>query len=315
MRLEDLLPSPHVDADGHPLAGVLAVFQTPFDADGRIDRRTLEAEFDWLFANGADGLVFAMVSEVPRLASDERDEVAMLACRFAAGRGPTVISVGAESTAVAVRHARHAEAGGASAVMATPPGLYRVGDDELMRYFLDIAASVTIPLVVQDASGYLGAPLSIDLQARLQSELADRVMFKPEASPIGPRLSRLLESTDGTARAFDGTGGLHLIDNFRRGVVGTMPAGDLVWALSALWAALTAGDYPRAYRIAGPLALMVSMQTSLDAFVAIEKHLLVRQGVFSTATMRGPVGAGLDGQALDEVERLFELLQSAVYGD
>ncbi|HEY2173692.1 MAG TPA: dihydrodipicolinate synthase family protein [Mycobacteriales bacterium] len=314
MRPEDPLPSPYVGADGRALAGVLAVFQTPFEADGRIDRRTLEAEIDWLFANGADGLVFAMVSEVPRLASDERDEVAALACDLATGRGPTVISVGAESTAVAIRHARHAEDSGASAVMATPPGLYRVGDDELLRYFLDIAGSVTVPLVVQDASGYVGAPLSIELQARLQSELGDRVMFKPEARPIGPRLSRLLESTDGRARAFDGTGGLHLIDNFRRGVVGTMPAGDLVWALSAMWAALSAGDYPRAYRIAGPLALMVSMQTSLDAFVAIEKHLLVHQGVFPTATMRGPVGHGLDPQTLDEVERLFALLRSAVDG-
>ncbi len=296
------------------VSGVLAVFQTPYDADGRIDRSTLRAEFDWLFANGADGLVFAMVSEVLRLGSDERDEVAALACELAAGRGPVVISVGAESTAVALRHARYAEASGAGAVMATPPGLFRVGDDELMRYFLDIAAAVGVPLIVQDASGYVGTPLSIDLQARLHAELGDRVMFKPEGRPIGPRLSRLLELSGGKARIFDGTGGLHLIDNFRRGVVGTMPAGDLVWALSALWEALGAGDYPRAYRIAGPLALMVSLQTSLDAFVAIEKHLLVHQGVFPTSSMRGPVGDGLDDQTRDEVERLCDLLRSAVDG-
>jgi dihydrodipicolinate synthase/N-acetylneuraminate lyase len=70
------------------------------------------------------------------------------------------------------------------------------------------------------------------------------------------------------ARVFEGTGGLYLIDSFRRGVVGTMPAADLIWALSALWRALGHGDYARAYRLAGPLAQMIALQTSLDSFIA-----------------------------------------------
>src|SRR5581483_5015041 len=102
------------------LGGVLPVFQTPFGDDGEVDRATLEREFDWLFTNGADGVVLAMVSEVLRLASDERDELATLTCRLARDRGACVISVGAESTKVAVRHARHARDAGAHAVMATP---------------------------------------------------------------------------------------------------------------------------------------------------------------------------------------------------
>ncbi len=299
-------------ADGKGLAGVLAVFQTPFDADNRIDHPTLERLFDWLFANGADGVVFAMVSELLRLSSEERDEVATLACRLSRGRGACVISVGAESISTALRHARHAEDAGADAVMATPPVLHAVGDDELLRYFTAIAASVDIPLVVQDASGYVGPPLSIALQARLYGELGGKVMFKPEAPPIGPRLTRLLDATEGRARAFEGTGGLHLIDSFRRGAVGTMPAGDVVWALSAMWRALRGGDFARAYRMAGPLALLISLQTSLDSFVAVEKHLLARQGVFPSSTMRGPVGDVLDAQGREEADRLMDLLRSAV---
>jgi dihydrodipicolinate synthase/N-acetylneuraminate lyase len=303
---------PDLPQNANPIAGVLAVFQTPFDESGHVDGGALAHQFDWLFDNGADGLVFAMVSEVLRLSSDERDEVTALTCKLAAGRGATVVSVGAEATSVAIRHAKHAEDSGASAVMATPPGLHRVSDDELVRYFLTIGESVSLPLIVQDASGYVGTPLSIELQARLHSELGERVMFKPEAPPIGPRLTQLLDLTGGKARVFEGTGGLYLIDSFRRGVVGTMPAGDLVWALSALWAALCAGDYPRAYRIAGPLALMVSLQSSLDSFVAIEKHLLVKQGVLPSSVMRGPVGHGLDVHTYHEIERLMALLREAV---
>ena len=51
----------------------------------------------------------------------------------------------------------------------------------------------SLPLIVQDASGYLGRSLSIALQARLHAELGSRVMSKPEAPPIGPRLPRLMD--------------------------------------------------------------------------------------------------------------------------
>ena len=186
------------------LAGVLAVFQTPFDDRDRIDYPALEKLFDWIFANGADGVVFAMVSEILRLSSQERDEVATVACRLSRGRGSCVISVGAESLATALRHARHAADAGADAVMATPPLLHAAGDDELLRYFMAIAGSVDTPLIVQDASGYVGRPLSIALQARLHGELGGRVMFKPEAPPVGPRLTRLLAATGGPGQGLRG---------------------------------------------------------------------------------------------------------------
>ncbi|MER7007624.1 dihydrodipicolinate synthase family protein [Dactylosporangium sp. NPDC000555] len=294
------------------LGGVLAVFQTPFTADGAIDRPAMEQQFDWLFANGADGVVFGMVSEVLRLSSEERDDVARLACKLAEGRGHCVISVGAESTAVALRHARHAAACGATALMATPPALFPADDDQLFGYFSAIVQAVDVPLVVQDASGYVGASLSISLQSRLHAEFGDRVMFKPEAPPIGPRVTALFEATGGRARIFEGTGGLYLIDSFRRGAVGTMPAGETIWAQAALWRALRDGDFDRAYRIAGPLALLVSQQTSLDLFVAVEKRLLVRQGVLPADTMRGPTGAPVDAHMAEEMYRLIDLLRQAV---
>jgi 4-hydroxy-tetrahydrodipicolinate synthase len=294
------------------LGGVLPVFQTPFTGDGEVDRATLEREFDWLFANGAAGVVFAMVSEVLRLASGERDDLATLTCQLGRDRGVCVISVGAESTKIAVRHARHARDAGAHAVMATPPTLQPLGDDQLLRYFTTIAASVDIPLIVQDASGYVGNPLSLELQARLHRELGDRVLYKPEAPPVGLRLTRLLDATGQRARVFEGNGGLYLIDSFRRGAIGTMPAADLIWAISALWRALCAGDFARAYRLAGPLAQMIALQTSLDSFIAVEKHLLVRQGIFPSSAVRGPAGEVLDGQGREEVDRLMDMLRAVV---
>jgi 4-hydroxy-tetrahydrodipicolinate synthase len=102
------------------------------------------------------------------------------------------------------------------------------------------------------------------------------------------------------------------VDSFKRGVVGTMPGADLIRGLVPLWHALQAGAAEKADRIHGPLAALVSMQTSLDAFLAVEKHLLVRQGIFKNTLVRGPVGYRLDEETKREVERLFDRMLDAV---
>ncbi len=296
----------------HELAGVLPVFQTPYYADESIDFETLEREIDWLFAQAVDGVVMAMVSEILRLATDERCALAVSVCRLARDRGVVVISVGAECSRLAEYFACHAADCGAHALMAIPPVATALDDEQAFQYFARIAASVEIPLIVQDASGYVGRPLSMSLYQRLLDEFGPRIYFKPEATPIGPRLTALREATAGAAKVFEGTGGMALVDSYRRGVVGTIPGADLAWAIVALWQALRRGDDARAYRISLPLSSLISLQTGLDAFLAIEKHLLVKQGVFKNTIVRGPVSFQLDDETRSEVDRLFELLMQSV---
>jgi dihydrodipicolinate synthase/N-acetylneuraminate lyase len=296
-----------------PLRGVLPVFQTPFLADEAVDWEVLEGEIAWLLSRGADGVAMAMVSETLRLSEAERREAAERACRAARGRGCVVISVGAESSFVAERFARHAEECGATAVMAIPPVSVAAGEAELLAYYRRILEAISIPVIVQDASGYVGRPMPIPLQARLLDEYGpDRVLYKPEATPLGPNITALLEATGGRARVLEGSGGIALVESHRRGVTGTMPGADLIDAIVALWRALEAGDEATVNCISPPLSALVSLQTGLDGFLAVEKYLLVKQGVFKNTHVRGPVGYTLDEETRREVDRLFELLQAAV---
>jgi 4-hydroxy-tetrahydrodipicolinate synthase len=198
--------------------------------------------------------------------------------------------------------------------MAIPPVSVALGEDELIRYYQRIINATALPVIVQDASGYVGRPMSIALQARLMREFGgpQKVMFKPEATPIGPRLSALRDATDGKARIFEGTGGIALVDSFRRGIVGTMPGADLIRAIVALWRALVAGDDRRAYQISLPVSSLISMLSSLDGFLAVEKYLLVKQGIFRNTLVRGPVGYTLDEETRREVDRLFKLIGDAL---
>ena len=295
------------------LRGVFPVLQAPFDDDDHLDEAAIASEIEWVFRCGANGVVLGMVSELLRLTDDERFGFAESVCKRAVGMGPIVVSVGAESTSVAVHRAEHAATIGASAIMATPPiAVASVTDLELTQYYGAILRAVDLPLVVQDASGYVGRSLSIDLQVHLFDEFGDRVLFKPEGPPVGIAISSIMEQTHGGARIFEGLGGGALIESYRRGVVGSMPGADVCWAVIAVWRALESGDFRRAYEIAAPLSALLAMQTSLDAFVVIEKHLLVRQGVLPRALCRGPLGFAADGETLAEVDRLFDRLRWVV---
>jgi 4-hydroxy-tetrahydrodipicolinate synthase len=307
IRAIEVITMPTSSTDS--IQGVFPVIQTPFLSDEAIDGKTLQREVDWLFDCEVDGLVIGMVSEITRLTDAERDGLLGHLVRFTAGRGPVIASIGAESTAQAIRHAKAAERLGADALMATPPTSRHCPEEELIAYFRAIVAQTSRPVVVQDASGYLGYPIPIGVQAALWLEFPHRIIFKPEAPPVGSNISSLRNATDGRAKIFDGSGGIALVGNFHRGISGTMPGGDLAWATVALWRALQKKEEKLIRAIQGPLTSIIALQFSLDAFLAVEKFLLVEQGVFSNARTRGPVGHSLDDKTKEEVLNLFSLLK------
>ncbi|MFM7056092.1 MAG: dihydrodipicolinate synthase family protein [Planctomycetota bacterium] len=297
------------------LKGVLPILQTPFTADDRIDLPVLKAEIDWAYSLGADGIGTGMVSETYRLTQSERLELTERLAEFSGGRGAVFASVSAESSRQAVEYAIAAAQAGCDAVMAVPPMTTRLGPAALEGYFKAIADAIPIPLIVQDASGYTGQPVSLELCRRLLETYGpEKMLFKPEASPIGPNLSALRDATAGQARIFEGSGGILLIDSYRRGIAGTMPGMDLLDGIIALWNALQRGDDATAYQLWFPICGLVTLQlqAGLDGFLAIEKYLLVHRGLFASARRRNPNSWEADPETLAEVDRLYVLLQEAV---
>jgi dihydrodipicolinate synthase/N-acetylneuraminate lyase len=298
-----------------PLRGVLPIVHTPFDDNDEIDASDLRREIDWAFTVGAEGLGTGMVSELLRLTTDERVRLTELIVEFAAGRGAVFAGVGAESTKQACALAAAAERAGCDAVMATPPLTARVSAGSLLDYYRQLADAVALPVIVQDASGYIGQaiPLAvlIDLLALYGPE---KILFKPEAQPIGPKLSELRDASSGRAAIFEGSGGIALVDSFRRGIAGTMPGMDLLDGVVALWRALGAADEARAYQLYFPICALIALQlqAGLDGFLAIEKYLLVKRGIFRSARRREPNAWQLDAETQSEVDRLFAHLLDSV---
>jgi len=297
------------------LHGVLPIVHTPFTDSDEIDVATLQREIDWAYAQGADGLGTGMVSELLRLTYEERIALTHHIAQMSAGRGAVFAGVGAEATKQAIVYARAAEKAGCDAVMAVPPVMTASLTTHVVDYYCAIADAISLPVIVQDASGYVGKSIPISVYVQLLERFGpEKIVFKPEASPIGPNLSALRDATGGKARIFEGSGGILLVDSYRRGIAGTMPGMELLDAIVALWKALERGDDEAVYRIYYPICAIVAlqMQAGLDGFLAIEKDLLVKRGIFPSARRRKPYSWELDAETTAEIDRLFARLQLAI---
>jgi dihydrodipicolinate synthase/N-acetylneuraminate lyase len=293
--------------------GVYSVVQTPLDENDNIDQAIFKREIDWLIECGVKGLVLAMVSEVMRFSADERRLQWQSALKIINKRVPLIVSVGAESTAIAISLAKSAQADGATALMATPPAIFPATSDEIYTYYSEIIEAVKIPLIVQDASNYMGQPLDLELYGNLIEKYGtERVQFKPEAKPVKERAAALQEIAHGQARIFEGQSGIDLLDTHPLGLVGTMPGGEIPWAIIKLWNALESNDLELAKSIHNLVSQLVAFQQNIDGYVAVEKYLLVKQGIFESVRQRGPVRTILSSEVKIEIDQIFEKLVKMV---
>jgi dihydrodipicolinate synthase/N-acetylneuraminate lyase len=296
------------------IRGILPVVHMPYLEDLRIDFDTLRRQVDYLFETGANGLCLALVSDTLRLTAQERIDMPARLVEFAQGRGPVIISVGAESTVQARAFARAAEDGGAGALMAIPPLSQGLAEPQLAEYFEELLEEVSLPIVIQDASSYVGKAMTISFQAELFRKQGDRILFKPEATPLGPCISALRDLTGGKAKIFEGSGGVLLIDSYRRGVAGTIPGVELLDALVEMWRACASGNWDRAYEVYMPVCAIATlqMQGGLDGYIVTERHLMHRQGLFPNQVHRGPLAFELDDETRREIDRLYDRLQAVL---
>lgn len=292
------------------IEGVLPIVHTPFTEKDEIDVDSLHRELAWALQRPIGGYSTGMVSEILRLSVDERNQLHREIGSAERGDRVFVAGVGAESTGQACAYAEFATSVGCDAVMVIPPVTAGTSYAQLKDYFTSIANSVDVPLIIQDASSYVGQEIPMQLNVELLDTFGDqKIMFKPEASPLGPKLSQLRDATDGKARIFEGSGGISLMDSYRRGIKGTMPGMEFLDTVLSVWTALEEGDIDRAYRSYLPLCALVALQlqAGLEGFLAVEKYVLHKRGLFSTDARRGPYAFELDKETQDEVDRLMKL--------
>jgi dihydrodipicolinate synthase/N-acetylneuraminate lyase len=268
------------------LHGVVPILVTPFDDRGRVDEESLRRLVEFNIAAGVHGLGIALGSEVYKLADDERGLVVAAVVDQARGRVPIVMNTGALATDLAVRYSQRAEAAGVSAVMCTSPGP-GLPAGEVRHYFQAISDAIQIPVMVQDtATNHVPAAL-----LRAISETAERVRYaKIESSPPARRVYDAVQACGDRVAIFGGAGGGALLEELRRGSIGTMPWPSTPAAFVQVWNHWQAGDRAAALQTFEQQLIplqRLSVQ-GLGGGHLLHKELLRRQGIIATAHVRRP---------------------------
>lgn len=268
-----------------PVGGMIASLPTPFTPDGFVDlaalcglvRFAVESEASALLVNGLAG-------EVAELNEHERLALADACLEASEERLPVLVGLWANSVDEACRFARSAEGVRAAGVMASIP-LDAPGDPatELAR----IAAATDLPVVVQDAPGYLGVGLGPAVLAEVL-RLAPNVRgLKLEGGSEAVELVR--ERLGDEVPLWGGDGGRHLLDCIRVGAVGAIPGVELIDVLVEVWRNERDGNGLGADAIfATLLPLLVFELESLGRYAASAKHVLVRRGLLGSTRTRLP---------------------------
>ncbi|WP_319517812.1 dihydrodipicolinate synthase family protein [uncultured Martelella sp.] len=159
--------------------GVIPPVSTLFTPDFRFDRENQAKLIDRMIEGGVHGLFFlGSNGESQHMPFEMRLEIAEFCIAHVAGRVPTLIGIGLPSTTESIKLGQHAAENGADAVVAINPFYARLSEDNLYRYFREIADNVDLPLMIYNFPVVTGQDLSPELVLRLALDCENIIGLK-----------------------------------------------------------------------------------------------------------------------------------------
>ena len=184
------------DAERSPFNGSYTALITPF-TNGRVDEAAFRNLVDFQIDNSTHGLVpVGTTGESPTLSHEEHDRVVEMCIDQAAGRVPVIAGAGSNSTAEAVRLAKHAAAAGADGVLIVSPYYNKPTQDGLYRHFTAVAEAVDVAVIVYDIPGRSIVRVSDDNLARMARDFSNIAGIKDATTDVGrpPRITNAIGS-------------------------------------------------------------------------------------------------------------------------
>ncbi len=287
------------------LRGVYPILSMPFDQKGRIDLEDLRAEVEFAIAAGVHGLGIALASEVFKLSESERDLVLKTVVEQVNGRVKVVMNTGAPGTDLAVQYSQRAQELGADAVMVLPPTFMPVTGREVREYFRRISDAISIPIFMQDTAT---SPIPASLAAQICQESENACYLKAENPPTPTRVAEAKALAGDRLIVFGGAGGNFLLEELRRGAVGTMPGCALPEMYVRVWDLYQAGQDDQAQEEFNRYThLLKYLGHPLGLAYWFTKEVLRLRGVFKTNYVRHPAHPP-DELGYRELRRLVEML-------
>ncbi len=231
-----------------PLSGVIPPLVSPLAGADELDAGSLERLIGHVLDGGVDALfLLGSTGEGPSLSGRLRREIVTRGCALAGGRVPVLVGISDTAPEESVALARHAAESGAAAVVATTPYYFPPEQSDLVAYFRALAAAAPLPLYLYNMPALAHAVIA--------PETVRQLMDEPRIAGIKDSSGDLEYFTQLAAMAHLRPGWSVFMGREDLGVAaarlgghGVVPGGaNLVPRLHAdAWAAVVAGDWPRA---------------------------------------------------------------------
>jgi 4-hydroxy-tetrahydrodipicolinate synthase len=269
------------------LKGIVPVLQTPFGVRHEIDEDSVVRLVNDAIASGAAGLLVpAVASEVDYLTCGERKQLLELVLQTVNSRVPVIAGASSGVPGECAEFARFAKTLGATAyLVAVPPDLY-AGVAGVLRFFESIAGRVDLPLIIQDLE-WNGPGLSIAQIVELVDRIPQITGFKIETVPAGPKYTQVRKALCDQVFIAGGWGVSRLIEALDRGVDAMIPECSMLAVYAVIDRLYRRGERDSAIKLFNELLPVLSF-TNQDIHTSVKffKELLVRKGIFRSATMR-----------------------------
>lgn len=289
--------------DVERLEGVWTIVPTPFGADGALDLASLPGLTRFVAGCGVNGMtILGVLGEAGRLGDDERRAV-VAGVIGAAESLPVCVGVSHAGTDRAVAFAREAEAAGAHSVMLAPPALGKPNDVAVLAHYLAVAEAIAIPVVVQDHPASSGVHMTVELLATIAERSPSCRVIKLEDEPSPPKVGRLLASRP-DLRILGGLGAIMLLEELRRGAVGTMTGFGFPELLVEIVGRFQAGDEAAARATFHRIMPLIRFENQPGLNLAIRKHIYRRRGAIASERLRAP-GPALDAGTIADLDAIL----------
>ena len=282
--------------------GVSPILPTPFTETGALDVPSLRRLISYQKNRGVTGVsILGFMGEADKLSLADRETAISTVVDEAAGDIDVWVGVRTLGTMGSVEMVQHAEKLGADAVFVAPIPIQN--DAALYRHFETVAGSAEIPVMIHDYPASHGVTLSAELIAKLGKD-GITPYIKLEDPPIGPKMSKVLELSDNSIGIFGGLGGIYFLEELERGALGIMTGFSFSEVLVQIYNEYVSGEKEKSAETFAHYASLIRYEFQPKIGLALRKHFYHRRGVFSTTTVREPIGLPLDPYTAMEYERI-----------
>ncbi len=171
--------------------GVMPAVTTKFDENDELDLITFAKNITAQLEAGVNAIILGgTLGEASTLTPLEKETLVKKTLEIAAGRVPVIINIAEQSTKEAIQVAKNAEAWGAQGLMLLPPMRYKATDHETVVYFIEIAKSTSLPIMIYNNPVDYKIEVTIEMFEELLAE-CDNIQAVKESTRDISNVTRL----------------------------------------------------------------------------------------------------------------------------